>query len=536
MKKPNFKEYDQGEVSLFPERLDSYIPENSPVRLVNSIVDQLDISQILSSYKAGGCKGYHPRMLLKVVFYSYLSNIFSCRKMEASLRENIHYMWISGKQFPKHSCINDFRSKRLKPHINKLFTDLVKILVEMGYVSLEVQYIDGTKIENSSNRYRFVWRKSVEHYKRNLHHKINNILSQIEEGITGDNQNEHAEYTSIDSSQLEEKIKQLNQNNKEQSKEKKKLLKKLIKEHLPKLKEYEEKLSDIGDHRNSMSKTDKDATFMRMKEDHMKNGQLKPAYNVQISTENQFITHFGIYQNSNDTRTFINYLKEFQSRYNRQSIEVVADAGYGSEENYEYLEKEKIDHFVKFNYFHKEQKKAFKTNPYKVENMHYNKEGDYFVCPMGQHMHFVKEFKKSNAFGYVSTIRKYSAKNCKKCHIRGRCFKAKGNRTIEVNQKLRAYKQKARANLTSEKGLHHRSKRPIEPEAVFGQIKFNKRFNRFSFKGLAAVNLEFALIAIGLNLGKAVKKQRKTTENLLFSVLKAFFSFYISLFFKNCLQ
>ena len=232
MKKPNFKEYHQGEISLFPERLDSYIPQNSPVRLVNSIVDQLDISQILSSYKAGGCKGYHPRMLLKVVFYSYLSNIFSCRKMEASLRENIHYMWISGKQFPKHSCINDFRSKRLKPHINKLFTDLVKILVEMGYVSLEVQYIDGTKIESSSNRYRFVWRKSVEHYKRNLHHKINNILSQIEEGITRDNQNEHAEYASIDSSQLEEKIKQLNQNNKEQSKEKKKLLKKLTKEHL----------------------------------------------------------------------------------------------------------------------------------------------------------------------------------------------------------------------------------------------------------------------------------------------------------------
>ena len=94
-----------------------------------------------------------------------------------------------------------------------------------------------------------------------------------------------------------------------------------------------------------MSKTDKDATFMRMKEDHMKNGQLKPAYNVQISTENQFITHFGIYQNSNDTRTFIDYLKGFQSRYNKQSTEVVADAGYGSEENYEYLEKEKIDHF-----------------------------------------------------------------------------------------------------------------------------------------------------------------------------------------------
>ena len=528
MKKPNFKEYNQGQISLFPERLDSYIPENSPVRLVSTIVDQLDISQIMSGYKAGGCKGYHPRMLLKVIVFSYLSNNYSCRKMEKALRENIHYMWLSGKQFPKHSCINDFRSKRLKYQINKLFTDVVMMLVEMGYVSLEVQYIDGTKIESKSNRYRFVWRKSIERYRANLQKKIDAILSQIDEGIIQDNCEDAEELEPINSSVLKEKIDELNKNNKAKTKEEAKLLKELTDKHLPKLEEYEEKLSDIGQNRNSMSKTDQDATFMRMKEDHMKNGQLKPAYNVQISTENQFITHFGIYQNPTDTRTFIDYLKKFSDRYQKQSSEVVADAGYGSEENYQYLEEENIEHYVKFNYFHMEQKKVFKQDPYRVENMHYNKADDYFVCPMGQHMDFVAEYEKSNNFGYISTIRKYRAKSCKNCQMRGKCFKGKGNRSIEINHKLRAHKQKARENLMSDKGLKHRSNRPIEPEAVFGQIKFNKGFNRFKMTGLDGVNLEFGLLAIGFNLAKIVRKICCSAKNKIFSHFKAIFGSFKS--------
>ena len=507
MKQIHFKPYNQGQTELFPSRLDEFIPENAPVRIVSQVVEELDIDDIVKSYKADGCKGYHPRMMLKVLFYSYLSNVFSCRKMEQALTESIAYMWLSGKQFPKHSCINDFRSKRLKKHIHQLFTQVVFILVDLGYVSLDVQYIDGTKIESKANRYSFVWRKSVEKHKTNLEKKIANILEQIEHGIAEDNQSQDEEPRPFDSDELKKRIAQIKKSEKAKEKPVKKLVKELEHKHLPKLEEYEQKLEDIGDNRNSCSKTDKEATFMRMKEDHMKNGQLKPAYNVQISTENQIITHYDIFQNPTDTRTFIAYLTGFQKRYNMQSKEVVADSGYGSEENYEYLEKEQIEPYVKFNYFHAEQKKAFKTNPYKVENLHYNETGDYFVCPMGQHMHFVAEYPKANAHGYQSTLRKYRAKNCSKCHIRSRCFKGQGNRSIEVNFRLRAYKQKAREALNGDKGLNHRSKRPIEPEAVFGQIKYNKGFNRFKLAGIEGVKLEFALIAIALNISKMAKKQ-----------------------------
>lgn len=267
-----------------------------------------------------------------------------------------------------------------------------------------------------------------------------------------------------------------------------------------------------------------------MKEDHMRNGQLKPAYNIQISTENQFLTHYGIYQNATDTRTFIDYLSRFNQHYNKQSEVVVADSGYGCEENYEFLENEGIEHYVKFNYFHAEKKKVFKTDPYKVENLHFNKEEDYFVCPMGQHMIFVSEYQKTNSFGYISTVRKYSAKNCRSCQMRGRCFKGKGNRSIEVNFKLRDYKQKARENLNSEQGLLHRSKRPVEPEAVFGQIKYNKGFNRFKLKGLDGVNLEFGLVAIAVNIGKMARKKVEKAKldcalmkNHLISIISAKF-------------
>src|SRR5690606_15762649 len=227
--------------------------------------------------------------------------------------------------------INDFRSKILKDSIKTLFAEVVKMLVEMGYVSLDVQYIDGTKIEAKSNKYTFVWRGSVEKYKDKLETKINSILSDIEKSILSDNQEANKEEVpkSINSEELRERLSVLNKKLKEPPKKVAKELQKLQEEHLPKLEKYEKDLEILGD-RKSYSKTDPDATFMRMKEDHMRNGQLKPAYNTQISTENQFITYASIHQTPGDTTTLKSHLTSFEESYNKQSKEVVADAGYGS--------------------------------------------------------------------------------------------------------------------------------------------------------------------------------------------------------------
>jgi len=500
---PIFKQYNQGQAELFPQRLDDYIGENDPVRLVNQVVDELDLSPVIQSYKGGGTSSFCPRMMIKVLFYAYMRNIYSCRKIEAALSENVHFLWLSGKQFPDFRTINDFRSKRLKHQIHSIFSKVVMMLVELGYVSLDVQYIDGTKIESASNRYTFVWRKSVERNKHKLEAKVDNIIKQIEKGIQDDNRNDDQTPTPIDSKILKERIKELNANEK-QSREEKKQVKELVK-HQAKLEEYERHLDTLGN-RNSYSKTDPDATFMRMKEDHMGNGQLKPAYNVQISTENQFITNFGIYQNPGDTSTMIDYLDSFEEKYGRHSKEINADAGYGSEQNYDYMESKEIENYVKFNYFHKEQKQSFKNNPFLADNLFYNPEGDFYVCPMGQKMELIGRSQRVSDRGNYSEISHYQAKRCEGCPLRGSCHKAKENRIIEVNHNLLRHKKIARENLTSEKGLMHRSRRPIEPEAVFGQIKSNRKFNRFRLRGLDGVAVEFGLISIAINLSKMIKK------------------------------
>ena len=275
-------------------------------------------------------------------------------------------------------------------------------------------------------------------------------------------------------------------------------------ESVPKMKEYEEKLEIAGE-RGSYSKTDPDATFMRMKEDAMNNGQTKPGYNVQIATENQFITNYDLYWRPTDQGTLIPFLNSFKDRYGRQSSTVCADSGYGSEMNYEYMLANQIDPYVKYNMFHAEDKRKRKNNPFLVENMFYNKELDFYVCPRGQHLDFVKTIKEKSDLGYESTKSVYRAKDCSHCPLRGMCYKGKADRrTIEVNHRNNELRAMAKELLTSEEGLKHRSKRPIEPEAVFGQIKYDNSFKRFHYRGRRLVKAEFATIAVAHNIRKMI--------------------------------
>lgn len=527
--KVRFKALPANSPSLFPENIFEKIPANHPVRLVNHVVDELNIDGIVAQYKGGGTSSYHPRMLIKILFYSYLSNIYSCRKIEKALQENIHFMWLSGNSTPDFRTINYFRGKRLKGHIQQLFADVVRMLQELGYVSLELQYIDGTKIESASGRYSFVWKGSVEKNKVKLEEKIQGVLVAIDQQIkTEQGQNQPQTPMSIDSAALKEKLAGLNSKLKESDKATQKQLQKLQEEHLPRLEKYEQQLETLGD-RNSYSKTDKDASFMRMKEDHMKNGQLKPAYNTQISTEEQFITHYSIHQTPADTTTLKTHLEGFQARYHTQSREVVADAGYGSEENYELMENNDITAYVKYNYFHKEQKRKHKNNPFVQQNLYYNKEEDYYVCPMGQRMRKTGQGKRVSENGYESTVHYYQAGRCEGCPLRGKCHKAKGNRIIEVNHRLNQLKAKARELLNSEEGLAHRSKRPVEVEAVFGQMKSNNRFNRFTLRGLEKIDVEFGLMALAHNLRKMATKALNKSKNRFFNSCRELYNKLLTL-------
>ena len=500
---------------------DDDIAQNDPVRVVDAVVESLDLSEFKKLYRERGRCPYHPKMMLKIILYAYMNNIYSCRKIERAVQRDIHYIWLAAQERPDFVTINRFRN-RVKHEINNIFTQTVLLLAERGFITLDVEYIDGTKIESKANKYTFVWRKTIEKNRAKLQAKIQVLLEQIDDVIAQDKaaESEPVEFTPEALTSLIGELKDAfasepEPTDKEQKKvrrERKKQIKEL-EQHRDKLNEYDSRLAQIGE-RNSLSKTDPDATFMRMKEDAMNNGQTKPGHNLQIATENQFITDFALFPNPTDTLTLIPFFNSFLGRYGHLPSVSVADSGYGSEENYRFMDEAGMEAYVKYNRFHIEQRPRYKPNPFHHDNFHYNADEDYYVCPMGQHMTRIGTAHSKTASGYQSESARYRAQNCKGCPLRCLCYKARGDRrTIEVNHRLNEYKRKARELLTSEEGLRHRGRRCIEPEAVFGQMKFNMAYRRFRHFGKDKVTMDFAFFAIAFNIKKMCSKIAKQTLN-----------------------
>ncbi len=443
--------------------------------------------------------------MLKVLVYGYLNNIYSSRKLEAATCENIYFMWLSAMEQPDHNTINRFRSDRLKGVIKKVFSQVVLMMAESGHVDLQQVYTDGTKIESTANRYTFVWGKAMKTSKERITRQLEELWQYTQQVAAEElKDTSPTQYASIDPEEVRKTIDLIDQalQDKPVSKKVKQKIKYAKKNWPDKLKEYQEKEAILGE-RNSYSKTDPDATFMRLKEDHMKNGQLKPAYNVQISTNEQIITHFSIHQNPTDTKTLKPHLESFKESLGAMPKELVADAGYGSEENFEFMQVNQIEAYVKDNYFDKQQhKKSLEKRAFQVDNLHYNKDLDCYYCPMGQPMTFIGTKVEKTEAGYKKTLSRYQAQNCTGCPMRGVCHKSINNRIIEVSHRLIELRSNARQRLLSDRGIRHRKKRPVDVEPVFGMIKQNRGFRRFLMRGIEKVSIEFALVALAHNLKK----------------------------------
>ena len=394
MTKIHFRPYNPNQTVLFPQRIDEDIAENDPVRMVDALVEGLNLESFRKLYKECGRSPYHPRMMLKVILYAYMNNIYSCRKIEKLLHRDIHYIWLAGYEKPDFITINRFRN-RVKKEINEVFTQTVVLLSSKGFISLNVEYIDGTKIESKANKYTFVWRKTVERNRERLMKKIHVLLGQIDDVIAREKSSENNEEVGFTPAMLAEMAGELRQaleqvsepsakEEKTELKKKRKQLKEL-EEHRDKLQEYDCHPETLQE-RNSYSKTDKDATFMRMKEDAMRNGQTKPGYNLQIGTENQFITDFALFPNPTDTLTLIPFLQSFSNRYDRMAHTVVADSGYGSEENYRFMSENGMEAYVKYNYFHMEQTaQTYRQQDASEQDEHHQRYAPYKVVNGGDH-------------------------------------------------------------------------------------------------------------------------------------------------------
>lgn len=501
-----FKTYSQSQLSLLPPSYDELVPINHPVRVVNTIIDNIDISMLERGYKGGGTSSYHPRMLLKVIIYAYLRNLYSSRKIEQALGENIHFMWLSGQSRPDHNTINDFRGKRLEGHFKKIFNQVVLLLVDQGVLNLKDLYVDGTKIEANANRYTFVWAKSINNNKERIKAQLKELWTYVEQVYKDDEQIPNTpDFEAIDANRIEDTINQINAalQDKEIDKKIKTKLNYAKKIWPTNVLKYEVQEAILNG-RNSYSKTDTDASFMRMKDDRLQNGQLRANYNLQISTNNQYISNYTVGQTTTDTTLLKAHIKDFIDSYNEAPDSITADAGYGSEENYTDLEKKNITAYVKYNYFSKEQQdeKRGKTNPFHPNELYYNQEIDTYYCPMGQAMTNIGTYKRETANGFKQTVNRYEAQNCNGCPLRSQCHKMNNNRIIERNYNLIKLKNQAKSLLLSEEGIKKRKQRCWDVEAVFGNIKHNMNFKRFTLRGLDKVNIEIGLIALAHNLRK----------------------------------
>ena len=275
-----FKAYMPNQTLLFPSNLEELIDVNHPVRIVDQIIDHIDIGPLIDTYKGGGAPGYHPRMMLKILINAYLNNIYTSRRIEAAVKENIHFMWLAGMQRPDHNTINRFRSDRLNHVIKKVFSQVVLLFIEQGIISLKEVYTDGTKIEANANRYTFVWGRTIKYNKNRIVEQLKELWDYTQQVAAEEfNDGEDVDFEQISSQKVTETITRIDQALKDKpvSKKIKQKVNYAKKNWSNKFKQYEEQEKLLGD-RNSYSKTDPDATFMRMKEDHIGNGQLMPGY------------------------------------------------------------------------------------------------------------------------------------------------------------------------------------------------------------------------------------------------------------------
>ena len=502
-----FKPYDPAQMSLLPPSLDELIAENHPVRIVGKVIDEIDTKPINRKYKGGGASSYHPRLLLKVLVYGYLTNVYSSRKLEEQVRQNIHFMWLTGMKTPDHHTINRFRSEKLSGILKEIFSQIVQLLVSEGMVSLkEAVFTDGTKIESAANRYTFVWGKAIKTSKERIKTHLDELWKYAQ-GVAAEELKDTSagDFESLAPEKVKAAVEKIDQAISDKEDVPKKIKQKLTyaKKNWPaNLERYQEQ-EKLLNGRNSYSKTDPDATFMRMKEDHMLNGQLKPAYNLQISTQQQFILNYSLHQNPTDTLTLRSHIEQYQCLYAVLPSAVVADAGYGSAENYALLEGKQVAAYIKYNTFDKEQnKKRHDNKPFAADKLHYNAQEDCLYCPMGQKMPLLSKGTEVTASGFKRQVSRYQAINCKGCPLNGACHKGKTERIVEIDHQLLAHRQKARQLLNSEQGIKYRKQRPVDVEPVFGNIKSNHGFKRFLLRGMTKAEVEIGLLSIAHNIRK----------------------------------
>ena len=496
---------------------DLYVEDDGKISLVRKLVERLDLDILLSAYRHYGRKpAVDPATMLQILIFCYSEGLYSCRQIEKACKYDLRVRSLLGGQIPPdYSTINRFRQK-IMPFSESILDQFVKLLLEDGHIDLTSIYIDGTKIESMANRYTFVWKKVVLRNQENLRNKVCNELD-LDESLE----------VAFVRDELKKKLYALWEEVKREGvafvygkgKRKTPLQREIetAEKWMNRFVNYEKDLKIMGE-RNSYSKTDPDATFMRMKDDHMRNGQLKPAYNIQFASSGQFVVGaFGSHHPS-DMPTLRLFLDQLLPKYDGEFCRIVCDSGYESIENYTYIEKQKLKAFIKPSNYETSKTKKRQQNPGLRENMTYVAEDDYYICQNGKKLLRQKDGFSTRKSGFKEKLRRYRCFECEGCPLVKqcqRCAKTENPKTkgISFSPEFQRLREQSRKNILSNEGINERLNRSIQAEGAFSRLKDGLSYQRFRHRGLKNILSEMHLMAVAMNIntlqGKLKRKEFK---------------------------
>lgn len=553
--------FEKGQLKIHFDLYQIGLPSDDPVYTLKKVLEDLNYTSLMARYSSKGRKGYNPIMIFAVLIYANMRGVRAIDRIAELCERDIAFIWLTKGKKPKRDVFYDFIKNKLTDCVlEDLHYQFLRRLQKEGLITLEALFIDGTKIEANANRYTFVWRGSINYHLVGLLDTIDGLYRRYNDllysnGYDHKYQLGHAQMFVIEGM---DKVRAVIEKNRARKLTKHKKLSNntrieidhcsplellQLQVHLTKiaksegivfttgkgkrkcelqqlhedleacgkrLLKYKACYETLGTDRNSYSKTDMEATFMRMKDDHMMNGQLKPAYNVQIAVENYFIIHTYISNDRTDYNTLIPVIEKHHDIFSSYPKEVTADSGYSSEKNLLYLKKNRIESYIKLQMHEKMKTKAYKENIGKYYNMMYMVEDDthYYQCHDKRRLTHIRT-ELSEQDGYTRTTEVYGCEDCNGCEHKAKCLyrynEAKDstkNKVMKVNENWEELKSQSHENIQSDQGILNRQIRSIQTEGHFGDIKENDNFRRFNYRSHEKVSKEFLLYVIGRNMNK----------------------------------
>ena len=516
----NYNNYCNSKQGYLPLFLSDCLDLLDPVLTFDRLMGGIDLNKYLTDipeYTTGRLR-YNPVNMLKTVLFGFMTSGYcSLRELEDNCKVNIRFMYLMDHQTPSYRTFGYFINEILQDKIENIFNDINHAIFNDEHVDLQHLYIDGSKFEANANKYTWVWKKAAEKFRYKLYEKITAEIEEINAEIawSGVQITTNPEYVPDYLNEIVEQLVLLWEldtstfvygSGKRKSKEQRHY------EHLTtfcqKLQEYIQKIEICGPNRNSYSKTDNSATFMRIKTDYMGNDQLLPAYNVQIGVTDEYIAVVDVNHYRSDMDCFVPLMEHFKQTYGFYPKYPVADAGYGSYNNYIFCEQNGIEKYMKFPMFKKETKdEKYHEDPFRAVNFRIDEQG-VMRCPNDKAFHFLyRKNVRGNQYGRKEEL--YECEDCSGCPYAEKCKKTDKNRTVRINQELTSMHQEVIENLESIHGALLRMNRSIQAEGTFGIMKNDRWYKRIVRRGIHSVKLEVLLVAIGHNLYKYQKKKMR---------------------------